>query len=374
MEVSRYIQLAEATSNGKVLIIYGPRQVGKTTLLNTYIKETNEKTLFVSGEDYRTQKIFSNNDTTAILEFAEGYGVLIIDEAQAIENIGLGLKLLVDNRKNIKVIATGSSSFELSNQVGEPLVGRSKILTLFPVAQLELNRHFNKHELKENLEQYLIFGSYPEVITSKTREQKQEVISEIANAYLFKDILTHQNLRNSNKLRQILQLLAFQIGSEVSLNEIANAINLDVKTVDKYLDLLEKAFVIKSLSGFSRNLRSEVNQKKKYYFFDLGIRNAVISNYNTLDLRNDAGALWENFLFMERLKKLSYSKTPNNVYFWRTYQQKEIDLIQETNGTLFAFEFKWGKKQTKPPQLFLDTYENSKFEVINRDNYLDFCL
>lgn len=374
MKIKRHIQLAEKVANGKVLIIYGPRQVGKTTLLETFIKETNEKTLFVSGEDYRTQKIFSNNDTAAILEFTEGYEVLIIDEAQAIENIGLGLKLLVDNRKDIKVIATGSSSFDLANQVGEPLVGRSKVLTLFPVAQMELNKQFNRYELKENLEEYLIFGSYPEIITNKTHEKKKDLISEIANAYLFKDILTHQNLRNSKKLRQILQLLAFQIGSEVSLNEIANAINLDVKTVDKYLDLLEKAFVIKSLSGFSRNLRSEVNQKKKYYFFDLGIRNAIISNFNKIELRNDMGALWENFLFMERLKKLSYTKVFNNLYFWRTYRQKEIDLIQESSGTLFAFEFKWGKKQPQPPKLFLNTYENSEFEVINKENYLDFCL
>lgn len=374
MHLERHIQLSETTEKGKALIIFGPRQVGKTTLLKTYINNSIEKILFVSGEDFRTQEVFSVNNTQAILDFTEGYDVLIIDEAQATPNIGLGLKLLIDNRKDIKVIATGSSSFELSNQVGEPLVGRSRTFTLFPLALMEMKNHYNRYELNQNLEEYLIFGSYPEVITTALREQKQDLISQIANAYLFKDILAHQNIRNSKKLREILQLLAFQVGSEVSLNEIAAAVSLDVKTVDKYLDLLEKAFVIKPLGGFSRNMRSEVNQKKKYYFFDLGIRNAIISNFNKLELRNDVGALWENFLFMERLKKLSYTKTPYNLYFWRTYQQKEIDLIQETNGTLFAYEFKWGKKDAKPPKLFLETYENSVFEVINRANFLDFCL
>lgn len=374
MEIKRHIQVEKLIKAGKVLVLYGARQVGKTTLVEKMAASIKQKVLLVSGEDYRVQSVFSTNNTKLILEFVESYETLIIDEAQAIENIGRGLKILIDNRKDLKIVATGSSSFELSNQIGEPLVGRKITLTLFSIAQLELQNHYNSYELKEQLEQFLIYGTYPEVIAQQSKKARQELIAEIANAYLFKDILAHQNIKNSRKIREILQLLAFQIGSEVSLNEISNKVQLDVKTVDKYLDLLEKTFVIKSLSGFSRNLRSEVTQKRKYYFYDAGIRNAIIVNFNPLALRNDIGALWENFLFMERTKKNAYQNTLCNSYFWRTYNGNEIDLIEEANGILNGYEFKWANKQAKSPKKWTETYTNATFKTINKTNYLDFVL
>jgi len=368
-----YEPLDQHLQPNKVLLIYGPRRSGKTTLLQSFLSQAKMKTKLVSGDDIRTQNILSSQDFRQILGFVEGYNLLAIDEAQEIPNIGMGLKILVDQAPGIQIIATGSSSFELAGQVGEPLTGRKRTLTLFPISQSELLSLHNRFELNENLEEYLVFGSYPEVILAPTRADKMAVITEIANAYLLKDILAHDRVKSSRTLADLLKLLAFQVGNEVSFSELANNLNVDLKTVQRYLDLLEKAFVIYRLSGFSRNLRQEVTNKSKYYFYDNGIRNALIAQFNGLDQRNDLGQLWENFIFMERLKLRTYHPIYANVYFWRTYDQREIDLIEEREGKLFGYEAKWSsKKGSRPPKLWLETYPESDYQVVNPGNYLDF--
>jgi len=286
----------------------------------------------------------------------------------------MGLKILVDQIPTIRIIATGSSSFELAGQVGEPLTGRKTTLTLYPIAQLELSKNvFNATELKEKLQDYLIYGSYPEVIDEPTQKGKIQIIEELVNSYLLKDVLTLADVKGSKILTSILKLLAFQVGSQVSLNEIANSVNIDVKTVQRYLDLLEKAFVIVSLGGFSRNLRSEVTSKSKYYFLDNGIRNGIIQQFNKIDLRDDIGKLWENFLFIERLKYRTYKNIFANIYFWRTYSQQEIDLIEDREGKIHAFEYKWSeKRRTRAPAEWKASYPGASFTVINPNNYLEF--
>ena len=373
-KIERFYKLDKSLKPNKVLAIFGPRQVGKTTLLKDFLNLTKLKYKLDSGESIRLKEIFESQDFNKILGYAGNYELLAIDEAHKIKDVGLSLKILVDNLPNIKIIVTGSSSFELLGQVGEPLTGRKTTITLYPVSQIELLNHYNKHELKEKLEEYLIYGSYPEVLTTKNIEEKKEVLFEISNSYLLKDVLELERVKGAKVLVDLLRLIAFQIGSEVSLNELANNLNIDLKTVARYLDILEKAYVIYNLRGFSRNLRNEINKKSKYYFYDTGIRNAIIANFNSLDLRNDTGMLWENFLFIERIKKQSYKKIYSNNYFWRTWDKKEIDFIEEKNGKLFGFEVKWGNKKVKEPALWKETYKEAEYKVINRDNYLDFIL
>jgi len=357
----------------QALIIYGPRRVGKTTLLENFIKHTTLKYRLDSGDNIRIQDLLGSQDFPRILEYAQGYELIVLDEAQYIPNIGMGIKILVDQVPNLKVIATGSSSFDLANQIGEPLTGRKTTLTLYPIAQLELLSGRNHFDLKEKLEEYLIFGSYPQVITAETKEEKIRILEELVNSYIFKDILALQQLKGSKILLDLLKLLAFQVGQEVSLNELSTKLAIDVKTVGRYLDLLEKAFIVFRLNAFSRNLRSEVVSKSKYFFFDNGIRNAVISQFNELDSRNDIGNLWENFLMVERMKKRSYKHIHGYSYFWRTYEQKEIDLIEEREGKLFPYEFKWANNKTSPPKEWKLAYPQSEdFLVVNSNNYLDF--
>lgn len=370
-----YNQLEKLLKPGKVLIIYGPRRSGKTTLLQKFLSESTLKYKLESGDNIRTQKILGSQDFQQILQFIEGYDLLAIDEAQQIANIGMGLKIIVDQKPNMIVIATGSSSFDLAQSIGEPLTGRKRTITLFPLAQLELLPIYNHFELKEKIENFLIFGSYPEILTVQTREEKIRLLEDLVYSYLFKDILSLEKIKNPEPLLKLLKLLAFQIGQEVSLTELATQISLDVKTVGRYIDLLEKSFVIMQLSGFSRNLRKEISKKHKYYFLDNGIRNGVISQFNSLDLRNDTGQLWENFIITERLKKRSYNEIYGSTYFWRTYDQQEIDLIEERDGKLFAYEFKWSdKKQPSAPKDWLKNYPESSFEVINLENYQNFIL
>jgi len=307
-------------------------------------------------------------------DYVQGYQLIAIDEAQQIPSIGMGLKIIVDQNPKIRVIATGSSSFDLAHQIGEPLTGRKRTITLFPVAQHELMLWMTRYELKEKLEEFLIYGNYPQVLTAKSLKEKKLVLLEIAESYLLKDILALDRMRASRILMDLLKLLAFQLGSEVSLNELAGQLKVDVKTVGRYLDLLEKTFVIVSLSGFGRNLRKEITSKKKYYFLDNGIRNAVIMQFNSLSTRNDVGALWENFIVTERIKKKSYEGRLIPGYFWRTYDQQEIDLIEEDGGRLHAYECKYSmtKKTPKPPVGWLGAYPEAKFTVIHAQNYLDF--
>ncbi|KKS70264.1 MAG: hypothetical protein UV41_C0031G0004 [Candidatus Daviesbacteria bacterium GW2011_GWA2_42_7] len=369
-----YEDLNPFLQENRALIIYGPRRVGKTTLLKSFLNKTALKYKLDSGDNIRIQELLSSQDFPRIIEYAKSAELIVLDEAQLIPNIGMGIKIIVDQIPNIKVIATGSSSFDLANQIGEPLTGRKTTLTLYPIAQMELMPKLNKYDLKQKLEEYLIFGSYPQVLTAKTKEEKVKILEELVNSYIFKDILALAQIKGSKVLLDLLKLLSFQVGSEVSLNELAGGLVIDVKTVGRYLDLLEKSFIIHRLTAFSRNLRSEITSKSKYYFFDNGIRNAVISQFNTLDSRNDIGSLWENFLITERMKKKSYKNIHGYSYFWRTYEQREIDLIEERNGKLFPYEFKWSvKNKALVPKDWCTAYPQAeKFSVITSDNYLNF--
>lgn len=369
-----YEPLDQYLQPNKALVIYGPRRVGKTTLLQNFLSQTTLKYKLDSGDNIRTQQILSSQDFGQILAYIEGYELLAIDEAQTIPNIGMGLKIIVDQVPNIRVIVTGSSSFELAGQVGEPLTGRKRTLTLYPLAQSELLSIHNKFELREQLAEYLVFGAYPEVLQAPTRQERITTLTEIADSYLLKDILAFDRVRNSRTLLDLLKLLAFQVGSEVSMTELATQLGVDVKTTQRYLDLLEKSFVIIRLSGFSRNLRQEITSKSKYYFLDNGIRNAVIAQFNDLEKRNDLGALWENFIFTERLKYIEYKQLYGNMYFWRTYNQQELDLVEERDGQLFGYEFKWAKKSAAAPALWTSSYPDAGYEVVHSDNYFGFIL
>lgn len=367
-----YQNLEEFIKPGKVLVIYGPRQVGKTTILKDFLASTPFRHKLDSGEDVLTQEVFSSQKISTILEYARGYDLIAIDEAQRIEEIGLGLKLLVDHLPAIRVIATGSSSFELSGQIGEPLTGRKQTLTLFPISQLERAMFRAPYELRQHLEEDLIYGGYPEVMATNDPSEKKRILNEITGSYLLKDILALERVKSSKILLDILRLLAFQIGGEVSLSEIATQVGIDSKTVARYLDLFEKTFIIHRLNGFSRNLRKEITKKSKYYFLDNGIRNTIIANFNPFAVRDDVGRLWENFIVIERLKKRSYRAIYANSYFWRTWDRKEIDLIEEMEGKLHGYEIKWTDKRAKAPAEWLATYPNADHRVIHRDNYGDF--
>lgn len=363
--------LKAKVSPGKVVVVYGARRVGKTTLLKKYLENQSDY-LFVSGEDFYVHQYLSSGSIAKLKDFIGPKTLLVIDEAQYIDNIGLNLKLIVDHIPGIKVIATGSSTFDLARQVSESLTGRKRVLKLFPVSQMELNQLESKAEVQANLEKRLIFGSYPEVITLESDEQRKEYLHEIVTSYLFKDILQLEGIHKSKKIIDLLVLLTFQIGKEVSIAELATQLGISKALVDRYLDLLEQVFVLINIRGFSRNLRKEVTKTSRYYFYDLGIRNALINNFNFLNLRNDVGALWENYLVIERLKKQQYQFLLSNNYFWRTYDQKELDWVEERDGKLYGYEFKWERKKLHAPKLWLESYPEASFECINRENYLPF--
>ena len=373
MQIQRIYHLGELIEPNKVLVIYGPRRIGKTTLIQQFLQKTTLRYRFDTGEDIRVQEVLASANLDQIKNYVGSNELIIIDEAQNVPGIGLGLKLIVDHIPNIQVIATGSASFDLSNKVGEPLVGRKWTKILYPLSQLELMKQQSKFDLKNKLEEYLVFGEYPEVLTASTTDRKRNILEEIASAYLLKDILAIEQVKSSNLLINLLKLLAFQIGNEVSQSELGSQLGIDKKTVARYLDLLEKSFVIVQVQPYSRNLRKAISKKSKYYFIDNGIRNAIINNYNNLDTRNDCGQLWENFLVMERIKKQTYTLIHANNYFWRTYDQKEIDWVEEREGKIFGFEFKWQKSQSKNKQYWLESYpDNANFELINHENYLKF--
>ncbi len=357
----------------KVLVLYGARQVGKTTLINAFLQQYAGKVYQGNGEDATLRGILESDDFSKIIPFFTGYDLVVIDEAQKIRHIGQGLKIIVDQIPGIKVIATGSSSFDLSNQIGEPLVGRQTILRLFPIAVLELLQEHGPAYITHHLEQLLVFGSYPEIVTSTSFEEKIRYLLQIRDAYLYKDILELEQIRNAQKILDLLRLIAFQIGKEVSLHELGTQLGMSKNTVERYLDLLEKSFVVTKVSGFSRNLRKEVTKTSRYYFYDNGVRNAVIGNFNFLNSRDDIGMLWENFLFSERLKKRTYHELYANHYFWRTWNQQEIDLIEERDGKLFGYECTWQvKRKSTPPSDWAKAYPQAHYLVINRDNYLPF--
>ncbi len=375
MIIPRYVNnLSEVLTKGKVLIIYGPRRVGKTTLIQLLLEGVDLKYKVDSGDNIRIRNILGSEDFKLILEYASGYDLIVIDEAQQIPGIGTGLKILVDQMPGLKIIATGSSSFNLEQQVGEPLTGRKRTILLYPFSQMELAAIHNHFELKENLDEFLVYGSYPEVITASSREEKTEILKELVDSYLLKDILGFDRLRSPKQLLDLLKLIAFQVGQEVSVHELAQKVGLNNRTVERYLHLLEKGFVIYRIGAYSKNLRNEITKKAKYFFFDNGIRNGIIHQFNALDMRNDIGQLWENFMVSERQKYLQHKKIYANRFFWRSYRQNEIDYIEENNNQLTAFEFKWSKSKQRIPKEFTDAYGKVDFYTVNRENYLDFLL
>jgi len=360
---------------GKVLVIYGARRVGKTSVVEKLLKNRNRKIFIGTGDDIDLRNILSSENKGRITTSFSGYEVVFIDEAQRIPGIGWGLKLLVDSNPEISVIATGSSSFELLNKVGDPLTGRQTLYTLYPVSMMELSEFRGRIHIIQNLSDYLIYGSYPETLNAINYEKKKDYLLTLRNSYLFKDILEIENLRNSDKMFDLLKLIAFQIGNEVSLNELSRALGIAKQTVERYLGLLAKSFIIYKVGGYSSNLRKEVTKTSRYYFWDNGVRNAVINNFNDPSTRMDMGMLWENFCYTERLKKQAYRKIYSNNYFWRTYDQQEVDLIEDRGGNLFGFEFKWNpKKKSKAPKAFIESYSNAQFECITPENFLEFGL
>lgn len=356
----------------KAVIVYGPRRCGKTTLLKEMLKGMQEEYLFVNGEDITIHDYLSSQSIEKLKRFIGKRRLLIIDEAQKIKNIGLNIKLILDHIQAIKVIASGSSSFDLAQQIGEPLTGRKHTLKMFPLAQLELDGIETRAQTDAHLEQRLIYGSYPEVVLANDDTRKVLYLREIVGSYLYKDILELNGVRHSDKIVRLLQLLAFQIGKEVSYSELAGQLGMSKNTVDRYLDLLEKAFVIFKVRGFSRNLRKEISKNSRYYFYDVGIRNALINNFNSFSMRDDVGMLWENYIVVEKIKKQEYLCIPANNYFWRTYDLKKIDFIEERGGRLYGYEIKWAEKRRKSPEEWLQAYKGAEYHTITKDNYLEF--
>ncbi len=359
---------------GKVNLLYGPRRAGKTALMMKMLENYKSKVFSGTGDDSSLREVIGSQNKSLILGLLTDYKVIFIDEAQRIPDVGWGLKILVDNLPETIIIATGSSSFRLSSEVSEPLTGRSVTNLLYPIALIELAEQWGRMDVYQQIEEFLLFGLYPETLQLPNQKDKISYLQELKNAYLFKDILELDSIRNADKLLDLLRLLSFQIGNEVSLNELSNALGIAKQTVSRYLDLLEKAFIIKKLGGFSKNLRKEVTKSNRYYFYDNGIRNAVINNFNMVTSRNDIGMLWENFIFMERMKSLHYQKVFCNNYFWRTYDQKEVDLVEERNGNLYGYELKWSANRSKSQKHWLNTYPEAKFEIINKENFIPWIL
>jgi len=373
--IPRAVNIGKLLKPGKVLILYGARRVGKTTLLQEFLRGSTFKARIDSGDNIRIQHLFASQDFSAMAEYAEGYNLIAIDEAQQIKSIGQALKILVDTHPTLRIIATGSSSFDLAQSVGEPLTGRKKTVVLFPLSLLELRERYNRQELRERLGDFMLFGMYPEVILARSKKAKIDTLYELVDSYLLKDVLSVETVRGSKQIMDLLKLLAFQIGKEVSLSELAGQVRLDVKTVARYLDILERGFILRRVGAFSRNLRKEVASKAKYYFADTGIRNAVIRQFNAFGDRNDVGELFENFVVMERFKYCAYRERPAEAYFWRTYDGQEIDLIEERNGVLTAFEVKWSERaKHKVPPAWKAAYPRASMVWIDPKNVLSFLL
>ena len=357
----------------KVLVLLGARRVGKTQLIKKYLETTNESVLQLNGEDINNAQLLEERSVSNYSKLLQNVSILVIDEAQNITDIGLILKLIVDTIEGIKVIATGSSMFDLANKLGEPLVGRKNTLYLFSLAQIEFSQFENYKQTTEKLEERLLFGGYPEVTHYETWNEKKEYLREIVNSYLLKDILIFDGIKNADKIYDLLRLIAFQVGKEVSLQELGNQLNMSKNTVEKYLDLLSKVFIIFKVEGFSKNLRKEITKSSRWYFYDNGIRNTIINNFNDLKNRTDIGDLWENYLASERMKKQQYQKTYKQNYFWRTYDQQELDWLETEAETIEAYEFKWNEnRKSKIPTAFAKAYPDAIFTVINKQNYLDF--
>jgi uncharacterized protein len=373
MIISRLIenQILNNITPNKVILILGARRTGKTVLLNELVKKISEPFIFLNGEDIQTIDSLSRRSIINYKNLMGNTKLLIIDEAQKIPDIGLILKLMIDNIEGLRIIVTGSSAFDLTSQTGEPLTGRKKTYHLFPLSENEFAGMEDNFSKKENLRERLIYGNYPELLQLKSREEKQQYLRELVSSYLFKDILSYENIKSSNKIIELLKLLSYQVGSEVSVNELSNKLGISKSSVSKYLDLLTKVFILFRLSGFSRNLRKEISKNSKWYFIDNGIRNAIIANFSPIESRNDIGSLWENYIIGERIKFQNYKPLISNNYFWRTYDQQEIDWLEERDGKLYATEFKWKETILKPPVAWRNSYPDSKFQLIHSDNYME---
>jgi predicted AAA+ superfamily ATPase len=381
--IQRYLNIQEKLKAGKTLLIMGPRRVGKTTLMCDFIDHTDKKVAVFDGTNLEIQRDFSQYSLSHLSKFVKGFEIVAIDEAQNISNIGMSLKIINDHLPEIAVLATGSSSFELNGQVGEPLVGRKTTAFLYPLALGEIidDDNFIKNasewtkwnSIKDTV---LIYGMYPDVLTADNDGERQIYLRELVDSLLLKDILSYQKIKGSQVLYNLLKLLAFQVGSEVAVTNLGRELGMDKNTVLRYLDLLEKSYIIFNLRGYSGNLRKEVTRKSKYYFYDNGVRNALISNFNDPGNRDDMGKLWENFCIVERLKLRSYRPIYANQYFWRTWSKQEIDLVEEREGKLFGYEFKWNDKKAdnvKVPTEWTQTYQQkAEFNVVSPNTLAEF--
>ena len=358
----------------KAILILGARQVGKTTLLKQFMQEQTDEVLYLNCDEAITVSLLTNRNIQQLRTLIGTAKIVVIDEAQKVDNIGLTLKMIVDNIPDVQVIATGSSAFELRNRLNEPLTGRKYEYRLFPISTNEIHKTAGYLDVQRLLESRLIYGSYPDILTHGT--EAHELLNALTDSYLYKDILASDNLRKPELLDKLLKALAFQVGSEVSYNELSQIIGSDAKTVERYIELLEKSFIIFRLNGLSRNLRNELKKAKKIYFYDNGVRNAVIQQFAPLDMRNDVGALWENFFISERIKFNHYRQHYCNIYFWRTKTQQEIDYIEESNGSFDVFEMKWNPKNAKTaiPANFLKAYPVANTAIVTPDNYLNYLL
>jgi len=376
MKIKRYLldTLKSALTPGKVLILYGPRQVGKTTLATDLLSSISLRSRFVNADELLYREALASQSRQQLGEVLGDAELLVIDEAQRVPNIGLNLKILVDNFPQAMFLATGSASFDLANQISEPLTGRKLTYHLFPVSYGEIRHTFGVLEARAQLERWLVWGGYPSIVTTEDPVLRERLLGELVGSYLYRDILNLEGIRRAEKIVDLLRLLAFQIGQEVSIAELAANLALNRQTVERYLDLLEKVFVIFKVGGFSRNLRKEVTKNARYYFYDNGVRNSLIQNFNPLALRNDVGQLWENYLVVERGKANQAAERLVNAYFWRTYDQKEIDYIEEHGGELYGYEFKWqsGDIRRATRNEFLEAYPGSKLMAVTRENFESF--
>lgn len=359
----------QLSTGGRIVLLFGARQVGKTTLVRAVLKGSGYKVLYLNGDDLRSTTVLSSRDLDQLRGLVSGYDVLFVDEAQRIPEIGLNLKLLADHVPQLRIIATGSSSLDLASKTREALTGRAWIHTLFPIAHAEMATENTPFELNQQLESRLRFGSYPALFAIENTTAQREYVQMLADSYLYKDVLEIARIKHPAKLRDLLQLLAYQVGNEVSMTELAAQLQISRDAVNAYLDLLEQSFVIFRLRGFNRNLRKEVTKLPKFYFWDVGVRNALVNNFDPLQRRADVGALWENYVIAERRKLLSYRKTAVNFHFWRTHTGAELDLIEHRGGEPHGYEFKWGKGTMRPATTFLDSYPHATTALINQTNY-----
>lgn len=365
----------ELKTSNKGLVIYGPRQVGKTTLVNDLLGEFKFNTLILNGDQRGPWwELLTSRELSKLTLLVSNYDAIFIDEAQRIPEIGLNAKIILDNFPKLKVIITGSSFLDLASKISEPLTGRILSYQLYPVSQGELSALCTPYELETHVEERLIYGSYPEIFSLASLQKKTTYLQNLIDTSLYKDLLEFGDVRNSSKIHDLLRLLAFRVGNQVSLTELSNTLELSRATVDRYIDLLEKSFVIFRLSGFSRNLRKEVTKMDKIYFYDLGVRNTIIGNLNLLQNRDDAGKLWENFLITERMKKQGYAQKIYAHYFWRLNSGAELDLIEEAEGKIYGFELKYGRKIAKPPKSWFAAYPDAMTSTINRNNWQKFAV